>query len=55
MEFNEILAKNPIVIDNGSGFMKAGLAGDDKPKLIFPTYVGKPKYKAVLPTTNQAE
>lgn len=32
-----------IVIDNGSGIMKAGFAGDDAPRAIFPSIVGKPK------------
>jgi len=26
---SEILTKSPIVIDNGSGTMKAGIAGED--------------------------
>lgn len=30
-----------IVIDNGSGMMKAGLAGDDAPRSVFPSIVGK--------------
>eukprot|EP01119_Soliformovum_irregulare_P007736 TRINITY_DN2019_c0_g1_i1.p1 TRINITY_DN2019_c0_g1~~TRINITY_DN2019_c0_g1_i1.p1 ORF type:complete len:385 (-),score=110.20 TRINITY_DN2019_c0_g1_i1:59-1213(-) len=38
----------PIVIDNGSGFIKAGLAGVDTPKLVFPSYVGKPKHTRVM-------
>ena len=29
----------PIVIDNGSGMTKAGFAGDDAPKAVFPTIV----------------
>lgn len=48
--FSEILIKPPLVIDNGSGNMKAGFGGEDKPKVIFPTYIGRPKYNAVLPT-----
>lgn len=32
-----------IVIDNGSSFIKAGLAGYDAPSSIFPTFVGHPK------------
>ncbi|KAJ5076509.1 actin-7-related [Anaeramoeba ignava] len=34
-----------IVIDNGTGTIKAGLAGDDEPKFVFPSIVGKPKYR----------
>ena len=32
-----------IVIDNGSGYIKAGLAGEELPKAIFPTMIGYPK------------
>jgi centractin len=35
--FSDVLTRNPIVIDNGSGTIKAGFAGEDKPKLIFPS------------------
>ncbi|CAL8120946.1 unnamed protein product [Orchesella dallaii] len=35
----------PLVIDNGSGITKAGFAGDDVPKITFPTIVGHPKYQ----------
>ncbi len=33
-----------IVIDNGSGMMKAGIAGDEAPRVSFPTVVGRPKF-----------
>jgi actin-related protein len=33
-----------IIIDNGTGFIKAGLSGEKSPKIIFPTCVGYPKY-----------
>ena len=32
-----------IVIDNGSGMCKAGFAGDDAPRAVFPSIVGRPK------------
>lgn len=36
---------NPaIVIDNGSGMMKAGVSGDDAPRVHFPSVIGIPKY-----------
>lgn len=44
-----MLTNNPVVIDNGSGLMKAGFAGAETPKLIFPTYVGRPKHSKVMP------
>mmetsp|Transcript_37382 Transcript_37382/g.76712 ORF Transcript_37382/g.76712 Transcript_37382/m.76712 type:complete len:376 (-) Transcript_37382:53-1180(-) len=33
----------PIVIDNGSGMVKAGFAEDDAPRVVFPTIIGRPK------------
>ena len=32
-----------LVVDNGSGMMKAGFSGDDLPRAVFPTVVGRPK------------
>lgn len=32
-----------IIVDNGSGTMKFGIAGDDAPKSCFPTVIGRPK------------
>ena len=32
-----------VVIDNGSGMCKSGLAGDDAPRAVFPTVVGRPR------------
>lgn len=43
------------VIDNGSGFCKAGLAGEDAPKSVFPSVVGKPKMQGLLVGTDQRE
>jgi len=35
---------NPaVIIDNGSGMIKAGIAGDDAPRTYFPSIVGRPK------------
>ncbi|KAK5108691.1 Actin-like protein [Meristemomyces frigidus] len=42
------LHNTPIVLDNGSGTIRAGYAGEDKPKCIFPSYVGRPKHLRVL-------
>ena len=35
---------NAIVIDNGSGTIRAGFAGENTPKTYFPSYVGRPKH-----------
>ncbi|EDV29474.1 uncharacterized protein TRIADDRAFT_18605, partial [Trichoplax adhaerens] len=37
--------KTPIVIDNGSSSIKAGLATESNPSVIFPSIVGRPQYK----------
>lgn len=31
-----------LVCDNGSGLVKAGFAGDDAPRAVFPSIVGRP-------------
>ena len=32
-----------VVIDNGSGMMKAGFAGEEAPQAVFPAAVGRPR------------
>lgn len=34
-----------IVVDNGSGMCKAGFAGDDAPRCVFPSIVGRPRHQ----------
>ena len=34
-----------LVVDNGSGMCKAGFAGDDAPRAVFPSLVGRPKHQ----------
>lgn len=34
-----------MVIDNGSGMCKAGFAGDDAPRSVFPSLVGRPRHQ----------
>ncbi|KAG7570129.1 Actin family [Arabidopsis thaliana x Arabidopsis arenosa] len=38
----------PIVCDNGTGMVKAGFAGDDAPRAVFPSVVGRPRHKGVM-------
>jgi actin-related protein len=38
----------PIVIDNGSGMMKAGYGGEDAPQVLFPCVVGYPRHQGVM-------
>ena len=34
-----------VVIDNGSGQIKAGFSGDDSPRAVFPSIVGRPRHR----------
>ena len=40
--------KDAIVVDNGSGMVKAGFSSDEAPKSVFPSIVGVPKVKATM-------
>ncbi|CAH2241650.1 alpha-centractin [Pararge aegeria] len=48
MELNDVIVNQPVVIDNGSGVIKAGFAGDQIPKCRFPNYIGRPKHVRVM-------
>jgi len=37
-----------LVVDNGSGMCKAGFAGDDAPRAVFASIVGRPRHKGVM-------
>lgn len=37
-----------LVVDNGSGMCKAGFAGDDAPRAVFPSIVGRPKHPGIM-------
>ena len=45
--------KLPIIVDIGSGEVKAGFSGEEKPKIIFKNYFGEPKFKRILRTFNK--
>jgi centractin len=47
------ILNQPIVLDNGSGVLKAGFAGTEVPKLVFPNIIGRPKHKKVMVGTNE--
>ncbi|KAM0748454.1 actin-like protein [Meredithblackwellia eburnea MCA 4105] len=44
----QLTVNQPVVIDNGSGTLKAGFAGSDHPNAFFPSYVGRPKHTRVM-------
>jgi len=37
-----------LVVDNGSGMVKAGFAGDDAPRAVFPSIIGRPRHQGVM-------
>ena len=37
-----------VIIDNGSGSIKAGFAGEDAPRAVYPSLVGMPKYQGFI-------
>merc|ERR1712106_683098 len=37
-----------VVLDNGSGLVKCGFAGDDAPRAVFPSIVGRPRHQRVM-------
>ncbi len=39
-----------LVVDNGSGMCKAGFAGDDAPRAVFPSIIGRPRQLYTGPT-----
>jgi len=48
MAQNEIFGR-AIVLDNGTGISKNGYAGEDQPRSVFPTVLGRPKYGNIMP------
>ena len=37
-----------LVVDNGSGMCKAGFAGDDAPRAVFPSLIGRQKFTSAM-------
>jgi len=44
-----------LVFDNGSGMSKAGLGGDDAPRAVFPSIVGRPKHPGIMVGMDQKD
>jgi actin-related protein 2 len=38
--------KKPIICDNGTGFVKVGVAGENFPRYSFPSMIGKPMMRS---------
>uniref|UniRef100_A0A7S3JS19 Actin n=1 Tax=Aureoumbra lagunensis TaxID=44058 RepID=A0A7S3JS19_9STRA len=43
------LLSQPVVMDNGTGFIKAGMAGGDRPNVVFANAVGRAKHVRMMP------
>ncbi|KAI5956406.1 ARP1 [Candida jiufengensis] len=44
----DTLYNQPVVVDNGSGNLKAGFAGEEKPKTYASAIIGRPKYQKLM-------
>jgi len=44
-----------LVVDNGSGMCKAGMSGDDAPRAVFPSIVGRPKMPGIMVGMDQKD
>lgn len=43
----------PIILDNGSGNIRAGFSGDIRPSVTFPTIVGRPRHATIQSEMNK--
>uniref|UniRef100_UPI00358EBFD5 actin, cytoplasmic 1-like n=1 Tax=Myxine glutinosa TaxID=7769 RepID=UPI00358EBFD5 len=44
-----------LVVDNGTRMCKAGFAGDDAPRVVFPSVVGRPRHQGVTAGMEQKD
>ncbi|KAH8235482.1 hypothetical protein KR032_001275, partial [Drosophila birchii] len=44
-----------LVVDNGSGTLKAGFAGDDAPRALFPSMIGRPRHQGLMVGLDQKD
>ncbi len=47
--------KPHLIIDNGSGYIKAGFSGEEGPRAVFPGIVGRPKQIGVMQGVEQKD
>ncbi|CAL8103758.1 unnamed protein product [Calicophoron daubneyi] len=47
--------RTPVVIDNGSGLIKAGFGGEDRPRAIFSSILGRPYSPIVIVGVNRRD
>jgi centractin len=46
---------SPVVLDNGSGLLKAGYAGSDLPEVVFQNFLGRPKHERIMAGVSEDE
>ena len=44
-----------VIIDNGTGFIKAGFSGEEGPRSVFPSLIGRPKSQGIMIGSEQKE
>lgn len=54
-ESHYLLPAQPVIIDNGSGRIKAGYADDETPRVVFPNVVGRAKTQGIMVGAGQRE
>jgi actin len=47
--------KPHLIIDNGSGYCKAGFSGDEGPTAVFPAIIGRPKVPGIMVGSEQKD
>lgn len=47
--------KPHLIIDNGSGYCKAGFSGEEGPRAVFPCIVGRPKVPGIMVGSEQRD
>merc|ERR1711937_176105 len=52
---NHMTDAQTVVIDNGSGMVKAGFAGEEQPRCVFPAIVGRPKNASAMQGVTQKD
>jgi len=47
--------KPHVIIDNGSGYVKAGFSGEEGPRGVFPSIIGRPKVPGIMVGSEQKD
>jgi len=47
-DYEDEEGSHAVVVDNGSGMVKAGFSGDDAPRSVFPSITGRPRQQQLM-------